>query len=116
MAIQVQQPGNPAFQGNYSFSADSSLLKALTAIPLLGNIPHIIAVNSLRNDVALTVGLDDAPERLAEILKIDNEYKTAGTVRLVLTLAALVVGVATGLFQQCLLLHSLVLISHLILL
>ncbi len=95
VAQRVGQPAHSDYRANrISPCAKSGILKTLTIIPLLGIIPQIIAGNALRTDIALS---DGNPAIIAAALKIDNDFSTFAIVRTVLTVAAIVTAVATGL-------------------
>jgi hypothetical protein len=71
---------------------NSTLMKVLSAIPLLGIIPTYIQENSLGSKIELSA---DAP-RLVQLIEVKNQYKVMNIVRDLLSIALAVAGVAFG--------------------
>jgi hypothetical protein len=79
-----------------TFIEENSLLtKALSYIPLIGIIPSVIQQNSLANKISST---RESP-KLIELINVKNQYKIASTVRILLTAALIIVGIAFGILS-----------------
>jgi hypothetical protein len=91
-AAHRQLVAQPIFHQPIVIEEDSTLMKVLSCIPLLGIVPAIMQDKTLGLKIFLT---DDVP-RLVELIKVKNQYKVMNVVRDVISLALIITGLAFG--------------------
>ena len=91
-------PGGAFLPAYQPLSEDSCALKTLAMIPLVGMIPRVFVNNSLVGKLA--GNLD--PAKAIEIIRVKNDYKTAGIVSSMILTALIIAGMATGIIAGAL--------------
>lgn len=91
-AVQQRVGALPVPPQPIDIEENSTLMKVLSCIPILGNIPTVIQEQSLGLKIAFT---DEVP-RLIELIKVKNKYKVASIVRELIEIALIVTGIALG--------------------
>lgn len=93
--VQMTMGALPVPPQPITIEENSTIMKVLSCIPLLGIIPATIQDRSL----ALKITLEENASRLVELIKVKNQYKVANIVRNVITIALMVAGIALGLLS-----------------
>lgn len=84
---------------NFDIQEDSTFLKVITAVPILGIFSRIIINPSLREQVDQALrGPPSGQHLLLKLIEIRNEYLVADIVRSVATIALLIAGLVLGIF------------------
>lgn len=97
--IQVSIHSGYSPRSSYRIPGDKASIKALSAIPVIGNVIEEVVVHSLNKTIEHCQIVTNEPQRHALAIDVKKEYKTIAFCRNLVCLASVVTLVAVGVFS-----------------